>query len=202
VGANRDFVKGTGACLCTIGFQPKNNLPNLDSTEDCEEIVTNVCTADQQTSVTGECLDADQQVAECNKQCPGSGGTMITGTGLCQCSQITDVDEICNANCQKNTVVKSSLNAKGQMTLENPVTGEVKTIDPTSLEGYYGDFRCQTTDTSKSSCAVRQMGQDENGSFTYQFEPNKNLLEKAGVESNLDKTTEAKRIERQRRREK
>lgn len=37
---------------------------------------------------------------------------MVKGTGLCQCSAITDVDENCGASCQK-TRPKSSLNAKG-----------------------------------------------------------------------------------------
>ena len=46
IGANRDFLKGSGSCLCSIGFKPKNNQPNVDSTEDCEQIVTEVCTPD------------------------------------------------------------------------------------------------------------------------------------------------------------
>jgi hypothetical protein len=44
VGANRSFITGSGACLCQIGFQPKNNAANIDSAEDCEQIVDEVCT--------------------------------------------------------------------------------------------------------------------------------------------------------------
>jgi len=67
VGANRDFVKGNGACLCTIGYQPKNNAPNKDSGEDCEQIVTAPCTEDQEVSVNGDCLDETQQGEECER---------------------------------------------------------------------------------------------------------------------------------------
>lgn len=35
-GANRDFIKSTGSCLCSIGYRPTDNGANVDSNNDCE----------------------------------------------------------------------------------------------------------------------------------------------------------------------
>lgn len=56
VGANRDFVKSLGSCLCSTGFTPKNGAANVDSNEDCEQLVKDSCAADQQVDLTGKCV--------------------------------------------------------------------------------------------------------------------------------------------------
>lgn len=35
--------------------------------------------------LTGKCVDANEEKKICAQQCPGSSGTFVDGTGLCQC---------------------------------------------------------------------------------------------------------------------
>lgn len=71
IGANRQFVKSTGACLCSAGYKPKNNRTDTDSIDDCELIVKSVCTVDQEVDLNGNCVDKLQSVSICQKQCNG-----------------------------------------------------------------------------------------------------------------------------------
>lgn len=130
LGANRAFIKSLGACLCKQGYKPKNDKPNIDSAEDCEAIITGVCPPDQDVDLLGQCIDKAQQDEVCSKQCaPGVKGTIIPGTGLCECEKQNDILEVCDSTCQKS-LQKSSLDANGKLTVYDPVTGITKTIDP------------------------------------------------------------------------
>jgi len=123
---------------------------------------------------------------------------MVEGTGLCQCDSITEVEEVCDITCQ-GLLPESTLNHKGEMEIKSPVLTEEGTqaidpttneklfktavIDPTSLPGYYGNFKCESSDPSQETCKTRQMGEDD-GSFTYEFSPNADLLAATDIPDN------------------
>lgn len=174
-GANRDFIKSTGSCLCSIGYQPKNNGTNTDSNEDCEQIVKTVCDSDTKVDLTGNCLTPEEEAAECKRQCPGSTGSFVEGTGLCQCDSITDIAEVCDATCQ-GLMPKTTLQPDGKMKVVDPITNKTSTIDPSNIPGYFGDFKCEKKETSNEECKVRTMGMTEDGQFTYEFAPNSDVL--------------------------
>ena len=62
-------------------------------------------------------------------------------------------------------------------------------MDPSTIPGYFGDFKCQTTDTSTTNCTVVQMGMSEDGSFTYNFSPNNDVLNKTNIKDNTENMT-------------
>jgi hypothetical protein len=109
---------------------------------------------------------------------------MIEGTGLCKCDAITEVEEVCDRTCQKNMPVPT-LDASGKITVHDPVTDTYsEPVDPSSLPGYYGDFKCQTTDITVSKCNMRTMAMTEDGSFAYEFQPNANILNATNTNNN------------------
>ena len=87
----------------------------------------------------------------------------------------TDIDEVCDSTCVEK-MPKSSLNPSGLMTISDPVTGKESTIDPSTIPGYYGNFKCETTNTAINSCKVLSMGMTDDGSFSYEFSPNEDIL--------------------------
>ena len=135
--------------------------------------------------MTGKCIGVEDEKFICNQQCPGVGGTFVEGTGLCQCETITDVDEICNSACVAK-MPKSKLGPDGKMTITDPTTNKTSTVDPSTLPGYYGNFKCETTNTATTDCKVLQMGMTEDGSFSYEFEPNADILNATNIPNNTE----------------
>ena len=70
-GANRDFIKTGGQCLCATGYKPKDDLPNIDSNADCELISKKGCAANEDVNSTGYCVNATISADICSKQCGG-----------------------------------------------------------------------------------------------------------------------------------
>jgi len=64
---------------------------------------------------------------------------------------------------------KSKLGPDGKMTITDPTTNKTSTVDPSTLPGYYGSFKCETTNIATDDCKVLQMGMTEDGSFSYEF---------------------------------
>jgi hypothetical protein len=139
-GENRTFIKSIGACLCKSGYIPKNDAANVDSSEDCELEVKAQCAADQAVDGRGFCIEEEDVAQLCYDQCPSRVGTSVA-PGVCECSQIVDTDEVCDENCQK-TIPTTTLGSDGLLTTYDPVTGRYETVDPSNIEGWYGDFKC------------------------------------------------------------
>lgn len=156
-----------------------------------------VCGSDTNVDLTGRCLTASEEAEECKRQCPGSTGSFVVGTGLCQCDSITDIAEVCDFTCQKK-LPKATLGADGLMSVFDPKTNKTSTADPSNIEGYYGDFKCLTTNTATSGCKVRTMGMDEDGSFTYEFSLNSDVLNHTKTPDNSEDLTSNIRREQSR----
>jgi len=86
IGLGRNFIKSIGACLCSKGYVPLNDAPNVDSGDDCEADIKPVCGPGELITVDGECLkSADDENLYCNDFC-ATGGSVIPGTGMCSCN--------------------------------------------------------------------------------------------------------------------
>lgn len=70
------------------------------------------------------------------------------------------------------------------LSVADPVTNKVSLVDPSSIPGYYGNFKCETTNTATTDCKVLQMGMLDDGSFTYEYQPNEDILEETKIPSN------------------
>ena len=113
-------MRSLGSCLCKRGFKPKDGALNIDSIEDCEADVVPVCEPDQKIDQFGNCISAGQERALCDIQCPFSGGSVVSGTGLCQCERINDISEVCDAKC-KETLPVVKLSNDGILKIYDPV---------------------------------------------------------------------------------
>lgn len=122
----------------------------------------------------------------CLTHCPDGDGTLIPGTGTCKCGTIFDTEEVCNGSCQE-TRIKTGLTKKGILKVENPTTGEVKDVDPTTIPGYYGNF--QTVYDDSNTLFV-----DVDYDFTFGFDTNQNILDEVGFEQSADKTQNIQKL--------
>lgn len=185
IGQFRTFVKSLGSCLCEAGYRPKNNMPDIDSSEDCELITQTACPIGSDVNIEGECVSSALQAEEiCEVQCKNdNGGVLIEGTGTCQCNTIQDVDSVCDSECQK-TSPKSKLNANGLLEVTDPVTGKTSEVDPSTLEGYYGSYQCKSTSGSEN-CNTFYMGMSEDGNFEFDYSTPSTVLKATGT---LDRT--------------
>lgn len=123
----------------------------------------------------------------CEKQCPKGAGKLVQGTGLCACDSITDVSQVCGVKCQKTTP-KLKLLPNGKLLVDDPTTTTAaKEIDPSTIEGYYGDFKCKPAEGS-TDCNTITLGMSaESGDFEFDYGTNKAILDKAELKDNTDK---------------
>jgi hypothetical protein len=83
--------------------------------------------------VEGNCVKDAKSL--CKSQCgddgTGEGGTVVEGTGLCQCSVVQDVDAVCDAECRASAI-KVTLQPDGKMIMYDPIAKKkVADVDPT-----------------------------------------------------------------------
>jgi len=106
IGAHRNFVKSLGVCYCAPGFKPKDQLPEGDSIFDCELIVKQACEIGFMDNGMGECIEStvESDKEKCGpSQCSSGEGTLLAGTGQCQCSEINDLASVCDDTCIATT---------------------------------------------------------------------------------------------------
>lgn len=183
-GAHRRFIKSTGSCLCEAGYKPKNGADaSADSASGCELLVKAACAAGVQVDVEGNCVT--DPAAACRKQCGARGGSLVEGTGLCQCTVVQDPETVCDANCRKSQVT-ASLSADGKLELvdaRNVGNGgkaeTKKAFDPTLVSGFGGSPTC----TSAKTCKLVSVGKASDGSFTAGYGTNPLLAAKGGIKA-------------------
>ena len=182
-GAHRTYIRSLGACLCEKGYKPKDDAPNIDSPYDCEAEVRQVCPPGHDVDAVGDCVGNPAEY-DCAQQCRNGGGKLIQGTGMCQCDQINDVDEVCDEACQ-STTPRAYLSKTGKLVLSDPVTGKSREVDPSTLPGYYGDFKPKSQVGSTRSNAYF-MGLDDGGNFAYDFRPDPVAIRATITEDHTD----------------
>ena len=186
----RNFVKSLGACLCSKGYRPKNEADNVDSVEDCEADVKPVCEGGHEITIDGNCLvTADDEEKYCNRFCAG-GGQVVPGTGMCECLTINDADEICDAKCKKSKPV-TEITSEGMLKVTNPVDGSVGEVDPSTLPGYYGEFKTSSASGAKTNNALfLDVGDD----FTFGYDANEEVLAATETEDTTDRSTVVQKL--------
>jgi len=99
-GIGRNYIKSSGSCMCSKGYRPKNDADNIDSPDDCEADIKPVCAAGESITIEGNCLvTKDDESKYCERYCSVGGGSVVDGTGMCECFSINDTAEICDSKC-------------------------------------------------------------------------------------------------------
>jgi len=186
-GLNRKFQIETGTCLCESGYIPKNGQADYDSSEDCELIIVNVCTVDQSVDINGNCLSQEDTVQYCIDICGEDGGVIIEGSGLCECNVIQDVDTVCDSTC-RSTEIQATVTSSGIVELYDPVTEITSSVDPSTINGTFGNFRVGN-DASNSSANLVSLAATSDGTMTYDYSTSEAVLAAAGVQSNSDRSS-------------
>jgi len=66
------------------------------------------------------------------------------------------------------------------MAVFDPVTKTLKAIDPSTIPGFIGDFKCTT---SNGNCQMYSVGKSSDGDFTYDYSPNPSIISAAGLKT-------------------
>ncbi|CDW71824.1 gcc2 and gcc3 domain-containing protein [Stylonychia lemnae] len=180
IGKNRRFAKSIGACLCESGFKPKDGKSDSDSIVDCEANNKQTCADGQEIDLEGYCVDSEDSI--CKAQCDGSNGSIVSGTGLCSCSSLVVADQVCDATCRSKQPT-ATLDSSGNVVIYDPKTNKTQTTDPSTINGYVGDFKCQSA--NQSDCKVYSVGKSDSGDFTYDYSTNQEVLFAAGLRTSL-----------------
>lgn len=186
VGRFRRFVKSSGSCLCGRGYQPKNKAPNKDSLADCEAEVQRICSPSEDVDLNGKCISKQEQGDICKKQCYPGNGKMVEGTGLCECDKIQDLSKVCGSKCQQTTT-RTYMDKDGQFHAHDPTKGKKRgkgQVDPSSIPGYYGNFKCNPA-PGLEKCNTVSMQMTAEGSFAFDYGADEELTKAAGVSLNV-----------------
>lgn len=145
-GLNRVFQPTDGYCVCAPGFEfvdeSFHKLSEEDGVQPCQPIVYDYCVSGQTRGADGTCVTA----STCSS-CPSGEGKLIARTGLCECSGLPSLEDVCNAACRRTAPVVQ-VNANGSITITqvDPVTLEVAqaTLSITALAGFAGSLQCSS----------------------------------------------------------
>jgi len=61
-----------------------------------------------------------------------------------------------------------------------------QSIDPSKIEGYYGDFKCKPAEGS-TECKTFTLGMSDAGDFEFDYGTNANILKATGLTDNTDR---------------
>lgn len=112
------------------------------------------CASNEVRLVSGACEKTSS--VNCSTFCNGGPGTLLPTSGLCQCTNVPDLDTICDAACRA-TSTKLVMDAKtSQLMTYDPVTGSTTPISLTEQQGIIGTLSC-TSSSSPSGCQVLNM---------------------------------------------
>lgn len=127
--------------------------------------------------MVGKCISTGNYAQTCQEQCGADGGTLVQGTGVCQCNKIQVVDQVCDDNCRAKRI-KVVLNSDGTVSMYDPVSGKYsKPYDPSTVTGFGGTSTCKT-----GNCTVLSVGKRDDGSFTTDYSTNPLLTAAAGLQ--------------------
>ena len=108
IGDNRAFQSSDGSCLCKPGFvfiDETFQESSDDSKLNCQEKVFDRCETGFTYDATGKCVNPDSY--DCTADCDGGSGTFIRSFGFCECANLADADDVCDANCRSKQLVTS-----------------------------------------------------------------------------------------------
>lgn len=100
-GQDRVFQISDGSCICKPGYQfilDDQTISDQDGAQDCEPIVYDRCSGGRVRNVTGSCVDAN---GGCVRACRSGLGVLNRVSSICECSDVQNVDEICDESCRR-----------------------------------------------------------------------------------------------------
>jgi len=65
------------------------------------------------------------------------------------------------------------MTTNGTLLVFNPVTNTTKSVDPSTIPGYVGDFKCNQP---SGTCNTYTMGTTKDGNFAYDYSTNDDVL--------------------------
>jgi hypothetical protein len=139
IGQNRAFQPDDGYCVCKPGYEfVDSNLivsSENDGSYDCQPIVYSRCITGEYRDHLGGCTSAS---AACLRQCGSGGGSFDSTTGVCQCSNITQLVEICDSDCRSSQPYLTC-NSSTVIKVTYPTTNVVDyvSVDDISAQGLF-----------------------------------------------------------------
>jgi hypothetical protein len=104
---------------------------------------------------------------------------------MCECSTIIDTSEVCDQNCQSTKTIPV-ITDTGSIRVTDPVSGQVGEVDPSTIPGYYGEFKTASQSGAKTNNALfLDVGDD----FSYGFDVNEDILRATDITEQTDKST-------------
>lgn len=154
IGSNRVYLKEKKSCACKAGFEYQasdgTDESDLDSTNDCTEIVYDRCQVNDVRDDLGDC----RSKTDCADFCNGGKGTRSVSTGACQCEDVVDLNSICDTKCL-NDSPQYSLAADNSI-VRTDTDGTTESVKVSELEGFFGSLDCES-----SSCKIVSMNFNE-----------------------------------------
>jgi len=71
--------------------------------------------------------------------------------------------------------------SNGTLLVKDPVSGKTSNFDPSTIQGFIGDFKCSSL---SNNCQIYSVGKSDTGDFTYDYQANTAILAAAGMKAN------------------
>ncbi|RHY33213.1 hypothetical protein DYB32_001787 [Aphanomyces invadans] len=94
------------------------------------------CGSGQVRTLGGACQDAS--LISCNSSCNGGTGEFLPTSGVCQCTNVPDLDTICNAACRASSTQLRFNSQTNTLESFNPVTGVSTPVPATDQANIFG----------------------------------------------------------------
>ena len=177
----RVYLKSSQSCVCKAGYQyidfNGDDLSDQDGAGDCSRIIYPRCAATQVRDELGNCRSA----SDCEASCGGKG-LRNSGTGICQCQNIQDVNGVCDPACQQSSSTVS-VTSQGLLAITDPSTGLQELVSPSEVQGLAGSMAC----ASGNSCKMYSVD-FSGGSFQGLYGVHPLLQQASGTSRRLDQT--------------
>jgi len=149
------FQEADGQCICAPQFEYFDEQfvrrSEEDGTEDCQPIVYESCVSGTSRDTDGKCAFVND-ASVCATSCPSGSGRYEVRTGICECSGIQPLDDVCNEACRSTQPVlrlvpdPTNPAAAPRITIDLSGTGNGADADSTlaltEVPGFTGSLSC------------------------------------------------------------
>ncbi len=151
-GKNRAFMVSDSSCRCKPGYEYLEGgilQSDVNSKVDCQPIVYSRCDGDNIRSNDGSCKGKDA----CSSSCDGGSGTRSLTLGICECTDVQEVEKVCNKDC-RSTMPTITVTSEGNIQVLAYNYAYNVTIVPSDIGNFSSEYM---TCTSGTSCAARSV---------------------------------------------
>ncbi|KAF0707402.1 hypothetical protein AaE_013620, partial [Aphanomyces astaci] len=174
VGNHRAFQLSDGFCICEPGYEyyDANGLlrSDQDDTVDCQPMVYTRCSSGQVRTLAGSCQDSSK--VSCNSSCNGGSGEFLPTSGVCQCTNVPDLDTICNAACRASSAQLRFNAQTNALESYDPTTGVSTPVAAADQTDVFGTLSCVANGTSSCNVVtVQTTGSSFSGTYDAALPP-------------------------------